>query len=595
MFYNKNTIMKKFHLFFVLVLFQFIQIANGQDNHYSTQSKASVKIDQFHYVTSDVSDFKITKTTDLKSIPKSRTFRAPVSMYEPDFTTTTINADLNNCIFFPEGYIIRMKKGSLIDARGNEVNGDVQVHLRDLTPIDALVFSGVPMSYDTAGTSQILQTAGMFELYVEQNGEPLFLAPEQTVDITLPSPDGSPDYNLYYFDEEANTWDFSEPLPPANMSAQNREEVIIYSEAYLLMRLYFRDIYDTTSYSHRWLSSDYARLQPFDKEMFHQKKQRHSLYVSENVRYFIIRRYSQSSMPKKILFRLPEKPKPGQNMYAYHFRHLLPVRNVLWEYTGELNKRQFFQTYIKGKKYIDARIEYDNLSQSFIIELKTVEGVVEISARPVNFHNLEEEKLERHYERTAKRVNRTEKGAEKSFHRAQRSNQKRLDKNRERIRAAMSKEELEMTWEQWVEYALSVYDYLDSQQGGGATRMAQRRLSVAGFGMINVDRIMTIPQQRDLLVKFLLPNGEPLVSGTIMVVYGRQNSFIQHPVHSSGNNIKVSRSIPQFLCVVDHNEDVYYVYNSDISKALVKGKQETFSLRHLSLPPSVAFDYAMQN
>lgn len=58
------------------------------------------------------------------------------------------------------------------------------------------------MKYDSGGVAGNFQTAGMFELYSEKDGQALKSDRDKKIDIELPTPNTESGFNLYTFDEK---------------------------------------------------------------------------------------------------------------------------------------------------------------------------------------------------------------------------------------------------------------------------------------------------------------------------------------------------------------------------------------------------------
>ncbi len=97
-----------------------------------------------------------------------------------------------------------------IDKEGKKVKGTVQLKYREYKDKIDLLFSGIPMDYDTAGTTMIFETGGMFELRGEQLGKEIFIAQDQTISVEMKG-DDAPGFNTYYLNEDSKKWDYIEP------------------------------------------------------------------------------------------------------------------------------------------------------------------------------------------------------------------------------------------------------------------------------------------------------------------------------------------------------------------------------------------------
>lgn len=102
------------------------------------------------------------------------------------------------------GSIVTFPPNAVLHADGTLVTGAIEVKYREFQdPLD-IFFSGIPMSYDSAGTKYNFVSAGMCELKAFQIDEELIVNPSSKPEISMVSKDDSPDHNLYYYND--NTW-----------------------------------------------------------------------------------------------------------------------------------------------------------------------------------------------------------------------------------------------------------------------------------------------------------------------------------------------------------------------------------------------------
>lgn len=110
----------------------------------------------------------------------------------------------------PGGTIIGVPASAFVDADGKPVSGPVSIDYKEYKDAADVFISGIPMEYDSAGQQQLLQTAGMFEIYgFDSTGKQVFIHPDKKVDISMLSDKKDPDYNFYAFDSTQGTWTYN--------------------------------------------------------------------------------------------------------------------------------------------------------------------------------------------------------------------------------------------------------------------------------------------------------------------------------------------------------------------------------------------------
>jgi hypothetical protein len=128
-------------------------------------------------------------------------------------------------VTFENGTEIFIPAGTLVDENGREVTGPVEFSYREYHDVADIIMSGIPMVYDSAGTSHNFQTAGMMEIRASQNGNPVFIADGKKIEVSLASFVEDDGYNLYSLNEETGAWTYeevsrTEPMP---LSAEEQE------------------------------------------------------------------------------------------------------------------------------------------------------------------------------------------------------------------------------------------------------------------------------------------------------------------------------------------------------------------------------------
>jgi hypothetical protein len=117
----------------------------------------------------------------------------------------TVNAEKGEDFSF-NNTVISIPTHAFIDKNGNIVTGEVEISYREFhNPIDFFL-SGIPMTYDSAGVEYHFESAGMFEIYGYQNGEPVKLV--KPIEVRLASLHQGDYFNIYQLDTLSGEWTY---------------------------------------------------------------------------------------------------------------------------------------------------------------------------------------------------------------------------------------------------------------------------------------------------------------------------------------------------------------------------------------------------
>lgn len=121
----------------------------------------------------------------------------------------SINADEGGVIRTDHGSVITIPAGAFVDSDGKPVKGEVQILFDEYHDFADIAMSGISMFYDSAGVTNDLKSAGMFEIDGKQNGEKIHVAEGKKLNVDLASLEDTPCYNFYKQDEESKQWNYS--------------------------------------------------------------------------------------------------------------------------------------------------------------------------------------------------------------------------------------------------------------------------------------------------------------------------------------------------------------------------------------------------
>ena len=176
----------------------------------------------------------------------------PIPKLQAKLVSQKLNAFEGGVFEYENGSKVIVPKSAFVDDQGAVIGGEVEIRYREYHDFVDFFLSGIPMHYDSAGTRYQLESAGMMELYAEQNGKRLNVAPGKAIQVELngevlvPADNANelPDFNVYRLDIQEKNWSFegidqlewadklSDVLPSAKNATANyeREKLSIAAE-----------------------------------------------------------------------------------------------------------------------------------------------------------------------------------------------------------------------------------------------------------------------------------------------------------------------------------------------------------------------------
>lgn len=140
----------------------------------------------------------------------------PYATAQAQFASRTVNVNEGGIYEFENGSRLVVPSAAFADDRGNLIAGEVKIHYREFhDPVDFFL-SGIPMYYDSLDTRYNLESAGMMEIYAEQNGKRVKMAAGKSIDVELvsainvPNINIPPKFNIYKLDTVARNWVYQE-------------------------------------------------------------------------------------------------------------------------------------------------------------------------------------------------------------------------------------------------------------------------------------------------------------------------------------------------------------------------------------------------
>ena len=135
----------------------------------------------------------------------------PIKNLKPNYQAQTVNANQGGTYTYENGSTVVVPPAAFINGQGNLVEGPVEIKYKEFHDYVDFFISGIPMDYDSLGTKYQLESAGMIEIYAEQNGERLAMNPGKELEIKLvhdiyAAPGDPLDFNIYHLDTDQRNW-----------------------------------------------------------------------------------------------------------------------------------------------------------------------------------------------------------------------------------------------------------------------------------------------------------------------------------------------------------------------------------------------------
>jgi hypothetical protein len=144
---------------------------------------------------------------DTEQISKQELVAPPLD--DLDVTSDQYNLIAENGgVISHNGSTITVPENAFLDSNGNVVNGDVEIRYREFHGLADIFISGIPMQYDSAGSTYTFESAGMFEIKAFKDGQELKTNPESLINVEMASKNEADYFNKYYLDETAGKWDY---------------------------------------------------------------------------------------------------------------------------------------------------------------------------------------------------------------------------------------------------------------------------------------------------------------------------------------------------------------------------------------------------
>jgi hypothetical protein len=132
----------------------------------------------------------------------------PLQGVNVNYTIYKLKAGTDTILEYPSGSRLHVPANAFLDARGQAVKGQVELRYREFHDAADFFVSGIPMTYDSAGIQYQFESAGMLDILVNKDGEPLFVNRNEQILIDMASDVKGNRFNIYYLDTISKRWDY---------------------------------------------------------------------------------------------------------------------------------------------------------------------------------------------------------------------------------------------------------------------------------------------------------------------------------------------------------------------------------------------------
>ena len=144
--------------------------------------------------------------------------QSPMPNLAPPTETKTVQAEIGETLTYSSGSKVKIPAAAFVDKTGQPVKGAVEITYREFNdPVD-MFLAGIPKELNK---HQDLRSTGMMEIKGFQNGEPVYLNMNKTLDIELQgkmTADMKPDdLGVYVYSSQEDAW---------NYQAKDRVEIL---------------------------------------------------------------------------------------------------------------------------------------------------------------------------------------------------------------------------------------------------------------------------------------------------------------------------------------------------------------------------------
>lgn len=517
----------------------------------------------------------------------------------------TVDANQPIVLKIASGTRVRIPANSLVDARGNVIQGKVNISYREYhEPMDVLL-SGIPMTFDSAGTGHQFQTAGMFELQAVKNGREIFMKEGESIKVDLQSMDNESDYNLYALDESQgwqniNTAPANPPIPWTgnNYPSKAYEYYMNFSNvghAYLekIDQCQFNELFDDEAYYYTHKMDEVSDFKATYLFASGRRKSRVGRYGLLKVRTVRRERGDPKGLVRFTIQQLTTR---------YTHPELKSFRDQVWILEESMDRVAFRRAFSYKKRYNDVRVNISDNGDYVVLNLKGDDGYTQFKVKPwiagIEDPDRLMESFQDQYERYEKQLAKREK----KYNRYRNRQNKEWLEEYEKSRTAFNKQveklktdkEKAMSYNEWIAYNEDLMEQYrqNADLVAASSFTLTRSLSLEGFGIYNCDQIYRLKQPVNVVAKYQVPDEKKPVQWDIAYVIdanlrGVLTYYKGGYASTPAGMVTLDPKTVQAMVVVDDEGKLSYIKKDDLDYAFEDGKAYNFPVTQVDEVTSV--------
>lgn len=443
----------------------------------------------------------------------------PALITPPQETVVDPTKDID--VTMSDGIRVRIPASAMVDEQGRPVEGPVQLSYRGFQDPYTIICSGIPMHVNTDAGTQHMESAGMYELNATADGRPLRLAEGQRINLeregASPADEG---YVSWALNERTGEWKqqgeimsaaFTMPVASNPLGNATPATQAYWTEVF---RLENERAPDSTLFADRRRSAHYCHLTRCDTAAPGTSwiKRRNRFRDESRVPEISVAAYKGIYDPSRVIFRV-EMPRWCEHQFSDWRR--VP-HNALFQYIGPESRAVFKRLY--GRRHFFQDIHLDMAAEA-------TEGTLWLKE---NGEWLELPVSVQYDQRTPLRATRWKKAMTlyqkalarraASFDRDVAKQLTRYKRNHQNIpltawreaRDEMISSEKSMALAAWIPYAQERPYVMPAGVSANPWAMfATQRTSISiyGFGKVNVDRYLQMPEQVNVIASAIDEDG----------------------------------------------------------------------------------------
>lgn len=487
---------------------------------------------------------KENKVAENKTTVKKPFVAPPAKKLNVPYSTYKVNTYKGGEIAHHTKSKIKVPQNAFVNKAGQDIIGDVEIQYREMHDQADIIASGIPMTYDSAGTKYHFESAGMFDIKASQNGEQVFLKHGKQITVDMISRQAADSYNQYYLDTVAQTWvviKHDTPIadkrkPPENNSAHKAHEP--------------------------------KQIVNLEKKIEHIPVQVDSVKTVYTKKINKLPAPSQPNKPAKA----SGKPQFELEVDYKEFPELSAFKNAVFEvgaenknYTKELHQITWNSAVVS---------EGPQKGKNYLLTLKSRNRVEKLVVYPVLSEDDYETAIagyEKKFTEYNKLVEKKE-AEELKLKQEMEAKQKAYMEEQKKLSAELVKERIRFQQQQ---------EALLASQAGSLNNIqkATRIFQVSNFGIYNSDCPKTLPNGADINVSYAINENSTLLSPRLVYVIEHGKNQVYTYDGASIYNLKYNPGTDYSLCAVVNGQ--LYVYSKEQFSAIAGEKKKKLILTPL--------------